>query len=104
MRIGSHEYANEADDDNIPKPAQSLGTGVPRQKLGINRHKCLLLHCDAAVSSVYAAKHKINKLTFFAKAEIIKKYNSISCGFCKKKTHSKQFSAKHVGKISAILL
>ena len=31
MRIGSHEYANEADDD-IPKPAQSLGTPVPRQK------------------------------------------------------------------------
>ena len=31
MRIGSHEYANEADDD-VPKPAQSLGTPVPRQK------------------------------------------------------------------------
>ena len=30
MRIGSHEYANEADD--VPKPAQSLGTLVPRQK------------------------------------------------------------------------
>ena len=33
MRIGSHEYANEADDDDVPKPAQSLGTPVPRQKL-----------------------------------------------------------------------
>ena len=32
MRIGSHEYANEADDD-VPKPAQSLGTPVPRQKV-----------------------------------------------------------------------
>ena len=32
MRIGSHEYANEANDDDIPKPAQSLGTLVPRQK------------------------------------------------------------------------
>ena len=34
MRIGAHEYANEADDDDddIPKPAQSLGTPVPRQK------------------------------------------------------------------------
>ena len=32
MRIGSHEYANEADDNNIPKLAQSLGTSVPRQK------------------------------------------------------------------------
>ena len=32
MRTGSHEYANEADDDNVPKPAQSLGTPVPRQK------------------------------------------------------------------------
>ena len=37
MRIGSHEYANEADnddndDDDVPKPAQSLGTPVPRQK------------------------------------------------------------------------
>ena len=31
MHIGSHEYANEADDD-VPKPAQSLGTPVPRQK------------------------------------------------------------------------
>ena len=29
MHIGSHEYANEADDDDdIPKPAQSLGTPV----------------------------------------------------------------------------
>ena len=28
-----HEYANEADDDDdVPKPAQSLGTPVPRQK------------------------------------------------------------------------
>ena len=37
MRIGSHEYANEADDDDddddVPKPAQSLGTPVPRQKV-----------------------------------------------------------------------
>ena len=38
MRIGSHEYANEDDDDNdddddVPKPAQSLGTPVPRQKI-----------------------------------------------------------------------
>ena len=34
MRIGSHEYANEADDyDDVPKPAQSLGTPVPRQKI-----------------------------------------------------------------------
>ena len=32
MCIGSHEYANEADDD-VPKPAQSLGTPVLRQKL-----------------------------------------------------------------------
>ena len=32
MRTGSHEYANEA-DDNVPKPAQSLGTPVPRQKV-----------------------------------------------------------------------
>ena len=30
-----HEYANEADDDDddVPKPAQSLGTPVPRQKV-----------------------------------------------------------------------
>ena len=35
MRIGSHEYANEADDNDVPKPAQSLGTPVPRQKLMI---------------------------------------------------------------------
>ena len=35
MRTGSHEYANEADDDDdVPKPAQSLGTPVPRQKGG----------------------------------------------------------------------
>ena len=35
MRIGYHEYANEADDDDddVPKPAQSLGTPVPRQKV-----------------------------------------------------------------------
>ena len=35
MRIVFHEYANEADDDDddVPKPAQSLGTPVPRQKL-----------------------------------------------------------------------
>ena len=34
MRIGSHEYANEANDnDDVPKPAQSLGTLVPRQKV-----------------------------------------------------------------------
>ena len=41
MRIGSYEYANEADDDHddddddndVPKPAQSLGTPVPRQKI-----------------------------------------------------------------------
>ena len=32
MRIVYHEYANEA-DDNVPKPAQSLSTPVPRQKL-----------------------------------------------------------------------
>ena len=36
MRIGSHEYANEADDD-VPKPAQSLGTPVPRQKSALER-------------------------------------------------------------------
>ena len=46
MRIGSHEYANEADDDDddnddddVPKPAQSLGTPVPRQK------SCIMLMC-----------------------------------------------------------
>ena len=33
MRIGFHEYANEADNDDVPKPAQSLGTPVPRQKI-----------------------------------------------------------------------
>ena len=36
MRIGSHEYANEADDDDdddVPKPAPSVGTLVPRQKV-----------------------------------------------------------------------
>ena len=31
---GSHEYANEANDDDVPKPTQSLGTPVPRQKGG----------------------------------------------------------------------
>ena len=31
MRIESHEYANETNDD-VPKPSQSLGTPVPRQK------------------------------------------------------------------------
>ena len=37
MRIEYHEYANEADDDNdVPKPAQSLGTPVPRQKLALS--------------------------------------------------------------------
>ena len=47
MRIGYHEYANEADnDDYVPKPAQSLGTPVPRQKpqrkkeLYIRDNKC----------------------------------------------------------------
>ena len=34
MRIGSHEYANETNDDDVPKTAQSLGTLVPRQKGG----------------------------------------------------------------------
>ena len=33
MHIGPHEYANEADDDDVPKPAQSLGTPVPRQNV-----------------------------------------------------------------------
>ena len=33
MCIGPHEYANEANDDDVPKPAQSLGTPVPRQKI-----------------------------------------------------------------------
>ena len=28
MCIGSHEYANEADDNYVPMPAQSLGTPV----------------------------------------------------------------------------
>ena len=32
MHIEYHEYVNEADDDNVPKPAQSLGTLVLRQK------------------------------------------------------------------------
>ena len=32
VRMLHHEYANEADDDDVPKPAQSLGTPVPRQK------------------------------------------------------------------------
>ena len=43
MRIGSHEYANEAydDDDNVPKPAQSLSTPVPRQKRRVfGHHAC----------------------------------------------------------------
>ena len=51
MRIGAHKYANEADDDDddddndddddddVPKPAQSLGTPVPRQKM--SRHLIL---------------------------------------------------------------
>ena len=34
MHIGSHEYANEANgDNNVPKPAQSLGTLVLRHKI-----------------------------------------------------------------------
>ena len=37
MHTGSHEYANEADDDDdVPKPAKSLGTPVPRQKRVLN--------------------------------------------------------------------
>ena len=43
MRIRSHEYANEADDDDdddddddVPKPAQCLGTPVPRQNFFIS--------------------------------------------------------------------
>ena len=33
VRMLHHEYANEADDDDVPMPAQSLGTPVPRQKV-----------------------------------------------------------------------
>ena len=40
MHIGSHEYANEADDDDVPKPAQSLGTPVPRQKVIVLPEQC----------------------------------------------------------------
>ena len=38
MRIGSHEYANEAADDDVPKPAQSLDTLVLRQKNKMVEH------------------------------------------------------------------
>ena len=50
MRIGSHEYANEADDnDDVPKPAQSLGTPVPRQKWEWHNKGWtkIILSCDA---------------------------------------------------------
>ena len=33
MCIESHEYANETNDNDIPKPAQSLDTLVPRQNV-----------------------------------------------------------------------
>ena len=32
MRIGPHEYVNEANDDEVSKPAHSLSIPVPRQK------------------------------------------------------------------------
>ena len=48
MRIGYHEYANEADDDDhIPKPAQSLGTPVPRQKIMNKQLRMSKLEIDA---------------------------------------------------------
>ena len=52
MRIGSHEYANEADDDDddVPKPAQSLGTPVPRQK------------CDQYTFELPLGGHKVKSL------------------------------------------
>ena len=45
MCIESHEYANKADDDDdVQKPAQSLGTPVPRQKLEENNYTCLKMN------------------------------------------------------------
>ena len=46
MRNGSNEYANEADDDDVPKPAQSLGTPVPRQKVELPQYTiiCTIYH------------------------------------------------------------
>ena len=55
MRTGSHEYTNEANDDDVPKPAQSLGTPVPRQKLS-NCESVPLWH---KVTIVYSSKHML---------------------------------------------
>ena len=52
MRIGSHEYANEADDDDVPKPGQSLGTPVPRQKAHALSSNFLL-----SIKGVYIVAH-----------------------------------------------
>ena len=65
MCIGCHECANNAndDDDNVPKPAQSLSTPVPRQK---PTNKSLLdmghgFYCDTrlVVSHISPLKEKI---------------------------------------------
>ena len=37
MRIVSHKQANEANYNDMPKPAQSLRTPVPRQKTFWNK-------------------------------------------------------------------
>ena len=54
MRIGAHEYANDADDD-VPKPAQSLGNPVPRQKV-VNS---LFIECNIVIGIKSLATHAI---------------------------------------------
>ena len=72
MRIGAHEYANEADDDDNdddvpPKPAQSLGTPVPRQK-GYGSGIFLLFANDTMLpSSTFNVS--INQSTFYSNFE-----------------------------------
>ena len=55
MRTGSHEYANETNDDDILKPAQSLRTPVPRQKLS----NCKSVPLWHKVKIVYSSKHML---------------------------------------------
>ena len=58
MHIGSHEYANEADDDDVPKPAQSFGTySGAETKIVLDNHLYTAVFSANAVSIIVFISH-----------------------------------------------
>ena len=77
MRIGSHEYANEADDDDdVPKPAQSLGTPVPEFTIS-NESQCFICTNNVLYAMAQIALYTVvvNKITLIMCSFLVQRIN-----------------------------